>query len=146
MSGRTSSEVERALELTPVPSRRVVSGSSYGSSSVGFVIGCIGIFLSPTSQNRAELWYAAKHRLAEFFYARAQSVPTLITLLPRAGISAAALFGFWNPPVGGGGVGVQFRDGAFFNTNGTLTGFSRGTLLANVALALVRLMIVMTSL
>ncbi|KAF8748747.1 hypothetical protein RHS01_10594 [Rhizoctonia solani] len=52
--------------------------------------------------NRAELWYAAKHRLAEFFYARTQSFPTLITLLPRAGISAAALFAFWNPPVGVG--------------------------------------------
>ncbi|KAJ1304135.1 hypothetical protein OPQ81_008536 [Rhizoctonia solani] len=146
MSGRTSSEVERALELTPVPSRRIVSGSSYGSSSVGFVLGCLGIFLSPTSSNRSELWYAAKHRLAEFCYARVQSFPTLITLLPRAGIAAASLFAFWNPPVGGGGLGVQFRDGAFFNTNGTLTGFSRGTLLANVALTLVRLMIVFSSL
>ncbi|KAG8695297.1 hypothetical protein FRC11_001581, partial [Ceratobasidium sp. 423] len=146
MSGRTSSEVERALELTPVPSRRVVSGSSYGSSSVGFVLGCLGIFLSPSSTNRAELWYAAKHRLAEFCYSRAQTFPTLITLLPRAGIAAASLFAFWNPPVGGGGLGVQFRDGAFFNTNGTLTGFSRGTLLANVALTLLRVLVVFTSL
>ncbi|GAB1526149.1 hypothetical protein RhiTH_009315 [Rhizoctonia solani] len=146
MSGRTSSEVERALDLTPVQSRRIVSGSSHGSSSVGFMIGCIGIFLSPTSQNRAELWYAAKHRLAEFFYARTQSFPTLITLLPRAGISAAALFAFWNPPVGGGGVGVQFRDGAFFRTDGSLTGFSRGTLLANVVVALLRLLVIMSSL
>ncbi|KAH7325174.1 hypothetical protein B0J17DRAFT_235710 [Rhizoctonia solani] len=145
MSGRTSSEVERALELTPMPSRRVVSSSSYGSSSVGFVLGCIGIFLSPTS-NRSELWYAAKHRLAEFCYARVQSFPTLITLLPRAGIAAASLFAFWNPPIGGGGQTVQFRDGAFFNTNGTLTGFSRGTLMANVALTLFRLLMVFTSL
>ncbi|EUC58251.1 transmembrane protein, putative [Rhizoctonia solani AG-3 Rhs1AP] len=146
MSGRTSSEVERALDLTPVASRRVVSGSSYGSSSVGFVLGCLRIFLSPTSSNRSELWYAAKHRLAEFCYSRTQSFPTLLTLLPRAGIAGASLFAFWNPPVGGGGLGVQFRDGAFFNSNGTLTGFSRGTLLANVALTLFRLMLVMTSL
>ncbi|KAG9083083.1 hypothetical protein FRC06_004703, partial [Ceratobasidium sp. 370] len=168
MSGRTSSEVERQLDISlgPLESRRV-SGSSGSSAAVGRVVSWVRTFghgqhVHPhahsekrDTQSEGSDYSDASGRwttdgLAEWFYARTQGAPTVATLIPRAGICAAALFSFWEPQAigavsGGAGVGGM-RDGAFFRSNGTLTGFARGVLLANVAWVLARALLVLFSL
>ncbi|KAG9089162.1 hypothetical protein FS749_001576 [Ceratobasidium sp. UAMH 11750] len=167
MSGRTSSEVERQLDITlgPLESRRV-SGSSGSSAAVGRVVSWVRAFghgqhVHPHAHSEKRdaqsesSEYSASGRwttdgLAEWFYARTQGAPTVATLVPRAGICAAALFSFWEPQTvgaGSGGVGVAgLRDGAFFRSNGSLTGFARGVLLANIAWVLARALLVLFSL
>ncbi|KAG8795035.1 hypothetical protein FRC12_018844 [Ceratobasidium sp. 428] len=163
MSGRTSSEVERQLEISPLESRRV-SGSSGSSAAVGRVVSWVRAFghgqhvhpstavaqsekreAQPDDSYSTTSGQWTTDGLAEWFYARTQGAPTVATLIPRAGIAAAALFAFWEPQVGAG-RGATIRDGAFFRSNGTLTGFARGVLLANVAWVLVRSLIVLASL
>lgn len=163
MSGRTSSEVERALEITPVQSRRIASGTSSVASSVGKVLGWItSVFRrksrnggsrraekspqgespsTPTrSQRGQDRW--TPDGLAEWCYARSQAGPEAVTLLPRTGISGALLFAFWAPQAGAGAA-VAMRDGTFFRGDGSLTGFARGVLLANVAWGILRVSLVL---
>jgi hypothetical protein len=156
ISGRTSSEVERQLDITPTQSRRVPSGSS--GSSVGRVVSWMKA--ARGKEIRSEKRDSAVEReteasngqwstdgLAEWFYARSQSSVAVCTLIPRAGISAAALFSFWDTQAVGGvaGGGPGGRDGAFFRANGTLTGFARGVLVANVAWVVARALLVLVS-
>ncbi|KAF8597377.1 hypothetical protein BDV93DRAFT_610407 [Ceratobasidium sp. AG-I] len=167
MSGRTSAEVERALEITPVQSRRIPSGTSSVASSVGKVLGWVmSVFRrgqrggdrrrgekreggsSPSTPTRRDggrsIW--STDGFAEWCYARSQSGPEAVTLLPRAGIAGALLFAFWSPQSGAGvGSGVNMRDGAFFRGNGALTGFARGVLLANVAWSVARVLLVLAA-
>ncbi|QRW10171.1 transmembrane protein [Ceratobasidium sp. AG-Ba] len=155
MSGRTSSEVERQLDIH-LESRRV-SASSSSSAAVGRVVSWVKAFgghghhVHPHAEKRSDSssvrtgatrW--TTDGLAEWFYARVQSGPTVSTLVPRAGISAAALFAFWVPQAGTSATGM--RDGAFFRSNGTLTGFARGVLIANVAWILARVLLLLISL
>ncbi|KAG9119946.1 hypothetical protein FRC07_004792, partial [Ceratobasidium sp. 392] len=160
-SGRTSAEVERQLDISPLDNRRV-SGSSGSSAAVGRVVSWVRAFghgqhVHPHGQQQQQnekpeegseysgtsaRW--TTDGLAEWCYARSQAAPTVATLVPRAGIAAAALFSFWAPQTSGRG-GTEMRDGAFFRSNGTLTGFARGVLLANVAWVLARALVVLFS-
>ncbi|KAK0441260.1 uncharacterized protein EV420DRAFT_1580522 [Desarmillaria tabescens] len=74
--------------------------------------------------------------LAETFWFYAQNLPTVVLLLPRAGISLALLLEFWEPQVGEvvlADAGINNRDGTFFRAGGALTDYARGVLIANAA-------------
>ncbi|KIY67542.1 hypothetical protein CYLTODRAFT_422421 [Cylindrobasidium torrendii FP15055 ss-10] len=74
--------------------------------------------------------------LAETFWYYAQNLPTVSLLLPRAGLCLALLLTFWNPQAGGvaqADSGLGSRDGTFFHDDGSLTGYSKGVLVTNVA-------------
>jgi hypothetical protein len=84
--------------------------------------------------------------IAEQCYFYAQNLPTVLSLLPRAAICLVLLFTF---SLSGGGVasGVSQRDTTFFtSTDGTLTTYAKGVLLANAAWTAWRLVLVMVSL
>jgi hypothetical protein len=79
-----------------------------------------------------------------FFYS--QNLPTITSLLPRAALCLALLFTF-ALPTEGEASGVSFRDPTFFHTsNGTLTAYGRGVLIANAAWAAWRALVVLGSL
>lgn len=75
--------------------------------------------------------------LAETFWFYSQNLPTVALLLPRAGLCVALLLSYSsaNPEyVGLIEAGFNGRDTTFFRTsNGTLTDYARGVLLANAA-------------
>ncbi|KAK0437348.1 hypothetical protein EV421DRAFT_1892211 [Armillaria borealis] len=74
--------------------------------------------------------------LAETFWFYAQNLPTVALLLPRAAISLALLLEFWEPQVGEivlADAGIDNRDGTFFRSDGALTRYARGVLIANAA-------------
>lgn len=87
--------------------------------------------------------------LAETFYYYAQNLPTVALLLPRAGLCLALLLTFSAPQAGIialADIGVSHRDGTFFRkSNGTLTNYARGILLANAAWAAWRILVLLTS-
>lgn len=55
--------------------------------------------------------------------------PTVVLLLPRAGLSLALLLLFGTTAYGTAVGPATERDSAYFNLNGTLTGFAIGVLL-----------------
>ncbi|KAI0272097.1 hypothetical protein BGY98DRAFT_1179220 [Russula aff. rugulosa BPL654] len=72
--------------------------------------------------------------LAETCYFYAQNLPTIVTLLPRAGLALALLLSFLNPE--------NFpeyranRDGTFYDKNtGALSAYAKGVSIANAAWA-----------
>ncbi|KAI0065128.1 hypothetical protein BV25DRAFT_1836476 [Artomyces pyxidatus] len=91
--------------------------------------------------------------LAETCYFYAQNLPTVATLLPRAGIALTVLLSFYSPEQLPGGVplgdvdqSLSNRDGTFFDqTTGTLSGYAKGVLIANAAWTAWRAMVLLLS-
>ncbi|KAF9261619.1 hypothetical protein L218DRAFT_930422 [Marasmius fiardii PR-910] len=87
--------------------------------------------------------------LAETFYFYAQNLPTVALLLPRAGLSLALLLAFWTTDPNAQALADQGletgRDATFFHRDGTLTGYARGVLAANVAWTVWRTLVLMLS-
>ena len=91
--------------------------------------------------------------LAETCYFYAQNLPTIVTLLPRAGLALALLLSFFSPVQLPDGLSlpdvdqaITHRDGAFFNTNtGALSGYAKGVLITNAAWAAWRTLVLLLS-
>ncbi|GAA5849594.1 hypothetical protein JCM9279_007281 [Rhodotorula babjevae] len=73
-----------------------------------------------------------------------QNWPTVLLLLPRAGITVAVLLLF-STTAYGTSTSTTARDSAFFDADGTLSRFSAGVLLANAAWAAWRLGVVVVA-
>lgn len=74
-------------------------------------------------------WRRTRERRRSPFHSLADW-PTVILLIPRAGLSLALLLLFGTTAYGSSTIGATDRDSAYFNPNGTLTGFAQGFLLA----------------
>ncbi|KAI0263628.1 hypothetical protein BC834DRAFT_844491 [Gloeopeniophorella convolvens] len=91
--------------------------------------------------------------LAETCYFYAQNLPTVTTLLPRAGLALALLLAFWSPAHLPGGLALPQvdpalarRDGTFFDgRTGALKGYAKGVLVANAAWAAWRALVLLYS-
>ena len=87
--------------------------------------------------------------LAETFYFYSQNLPTVALLLPRAGLCLALLFAFSSPDpdvVALADAGLSRRDGTFFRaSDGTLTDYARGVLIANAAWTAWRVLVLLIS-
>ena len=91
--------------------------------------------------------------LAETCHFYSQNLPTVVTLLPRAGLSLALLLSFSSPEQLPGGLAVSDisqsigkRDGTFFDlTNGALSGYAKGVLIANAAWTAWRILVLLVS-
>lgn len=88
--------------------------------------------------------------LAETAYYYSQNWPTVVLLVPRAALSLALLLAFWTPQPGALALidaGISQRDGTFFRaSDGTLTNYARGVLIANAAWTAWRMLVVLLSL
>jgi hypothetical protein len=90
---------------------------------------------------------------AETCYFYAQNLPTIVTLLPRAGLALALLLSFFSPEQLPGGLSlsdvdqsIARRDGTFFDKNtGTLSPYAKGVLIANAAWAAWRTLVLLFS-
>ena len=75
-------------------------------------------------------------------------MPTVIFLLPRAALCLAALFAFSGPTAlaaaDNGEIPIG-RDTTFFNGQGNLTSYARGTLIANAVWAMWRTLVLLVS-
>ncbi|KAG6848535.1 hypothetical protein H0H93_016245 [Arthromyces matolae] len=87
--------------------------------------------------------------LAETFWFYSQNLPTVALLLPRAGLALALLLTFSTPQVGEVALtdaGIHPRDSTFFRTtDGTLTNYARGVLIANAAWTAWRALVLIAS-
>ncbi len=91
--------------------------------------------------------------LAETCYFYAQNLPTIVTLLPRAGLALALLLSFFSPENLPGGLSlsdvdqsIARRDGTFFDKNtGALSSYAKGVLIANAAWAAWRTLVLLLS-
>jgi hypothetical protein len=91
--------------------------------------------------------------LAETCFFYAQNLPTIVTLLPRAGLALALLLSFFSPERLPGGLSlsdidqsIARRDGTFFDkSTGALTGYAKGVLIANAAWAAWRVLVLLLS-
>jgi len=91
--------------------------------------------------------------LAETCYFYAQNLPTIVTLLPRAGLALALLLSFFSPENLPGGLSlsdvdqsIARRDGTFFDKNtGALSAYAKGVLIANAAWAAWRTLVLLFS-
>ena len=87
--------------------------------------------------------------LAETFWYYSQNLPTVALLLPRAALALALLLTFWSPQAGElalTDMGVRPRDGTFFRaSDGTLTDYARGVLIANAAWTAWRILVLLIS-
>ena len=87
--------------------------------------------------------------LAETFWFYSQNLPTVALLLPRAGLSLALLLAFSKPNpefVAVAQVGFNARDKTFFRaSDGTLTDYARGILIANAAWTAWRILVLFMS-
>ena len=91
--------------------------------------------------------------LTETCYLYAQNLPTIVTLLPRAGLALALLLSFFNPENLPGGLSlsdvdqsIARRDGTFFDKNtGALSAYAKGVLIANAAWAAWRTLVLLLS-
>ncbi|GAA5914795.1 hypothetical protein JCM6882_007275 [Rhodosporidiobolus microsporus] len=70
-----------------------------------------------------------------------QNWPTVLLLVPRAGLSVAVLLLYSTTAYGSSDALTISRDTAYFGGNGTLTGFASGVLFANAAWAAWRLLV-----
>ncbi|KAL5501121.1 hypothetical protein ACEPAH_9508 [Sanghuangporus vaninii] len=81
-----------------------------------------------------------------FFYG--QNLPTVALLLPRAALCVAILLAFSSAPPEDralAALGLMKRDRTFFRADGSLSGYARVVLLANVAWAAWRVLVLLTS-
>ena len=81
-----------------------------------------------------------------FFYA--QNLPTVVLLLPRAALCLALLLTFGTAQLSADELadsGIQNRDSTYFRTDGSLTDYSRGVLIANAAWTAWRVLILILS-
>ncbi|KAF9074125.1 hypothetical protein BDP27DRAFT_1214782 [Rhodocollybia butyracea] len=86
--------------------------------------------------------------MAETFWFYSQNLPTVALLLPRAGLSLALLFNFSSPVPDGialADAGISLRDATYFRSDGALTDYARGVLIANAAWTAWKIMILLTS-
>ncbi|KAF8465157.1 hypothetical protein DFH94DRAFT_360910 [Russula ochroleuca] len=91
--------------------------------------------------------------LAETCYFYAQNLPTIVTLLPRAGLALALLLSFFSPENLPGGLtlsdvdqSIARRDGTFFDkSTGALTAYAKVVLIANAAWAAWRTLVLLLS-
>jgi hypothetical protein len=91
--------------------------------------------------------------LAETCYFYAQNLPTIVTLLPRAGLALALLLSFFSPENLPGGLtlsdvdqSIARRDGTFFDkSTGALSAYAKGVLIANAAWAAWRTLVLLLS-
>ncbi|KAF8319490.1 uncharacterized protein EI90DRAFT_3132601 [Cantharellus anzutake] len=86
--------------------------------------------------------------IAETCYWYSQNLPTVVLLLPRAALCLAALFAFSGPTaraVADNGELPVGRDTTFFNGQGLLTSYARGSLIANAVWTLWRVMVLLIS-
>ena len=91
--------------------------------------------------------------LAETCYLYAQNLPTIVTLLPRAGLALALLLSFFCPENLPGGLSlwdvdqsIGRRDGTFFDKNtGALSTYAKCVLITNAAWAAWRTLILLFS-
>jgi len=87
--------------------------------------------------------------LAESFWFYSQNLPTVALLLPRAGLSLALLLAFSKPNpefVGMAEAGFNPRDRTFFRaSDGTLSDYARGVLIANAAWTAWRILVLIVS-
>lgn len=87
--------------------------------------------------------------MAETFWFYSQNLPTVGLLLPRAGLSLAVLLAFSSPDAGivalaDAGISSH-RDSTYFRSDGGLTSYARGVLIANAAWTAWRALIVLWS-
>ena len=85
-----------------------------------------------------------KSGIAETCFFYSQNLPTVLMLLPRAGLSMALLFAFSKPPAFPTPM-ISLRDQTFFKSDGSLTDYARGVLFANAAWTAWRLLVLMAS-
>jgi hypothetical protein len=85
-----------------------------------------------------------KSGIAETFFFYSQNLPTVVMLLPRAGLSMALLFAFSSPSAFDI-PSVSLRDQTFFRSDGSLTDYARGVLYANAAWTGWRLLVLIAS-
>ena len=93
--------------------------------------------------------HSIRDAIAETCYWYSQNWPTVGLLLPRAGIALALLLTFGSTQadyLALAGVGVSPRDGTFFRTDGALTDYARGVLIANAAWTAWRVLVLLLSL
>ena len=91
--------------------------------------------------------------LAEMCFFYAQNLPTIMTLVPCAGLALALLLSFFSPERLPGGLplsdidqSIVRRDGTFFDrSTGALTGYTEGVLIANAAWAAWRVLVLLLS-
>ncbi|GAA5995328.1 uncharacterized protein JCM10292_005105 [Rhodotorula paludigena] len=74
-----------------------------------------------------------------------QNWPTVLLLLPRAGITVAVLLLYSTTAYGSTTTATTERDSAYFDSDGTLSAFASGVLLANAAWAAWRLALVLVA-
>jgi hypothetical protein len=87
--------------------------------------------------------------IAETFWFYSQNLPTVALLLPRAGLSLALLLAFTSASpdyVAMLDAGFNSRDGTYFRaSDGTLTSYARGVLIANAAWTAWRVLVLFLS-
>jgi hypothetical protein len=87
--------------------------------------------------------------IAETFWFYAQNLPTVALLLPRAGLSLALLLAFTSASpdyVAMLEAGFNRRDETYFSaSDGTLTAYARGVLIANAAWTAWRVLVLLLS-
>lgn len=87
--------------------------------------------------------------ISETFWFYSQNLPTVALLLPRAGLSLALLFAFTSASpdyVAMLEAGFNRRDGTYFRaSDGTLTDYARGVLIANAAWTAWRVLVLLLS-
>ena len=109
-------------------------------------------FVSPNAVLRSAEG-SLRDALAETCYFYAQNLPTIVTLLPRAGLALALLLSFFSPENLPGGLSlsdvdqsIARRDGTFFDKNtGALSTYAKGVLIANAAWAAWRTLVLLFS-
>ena len=88
---------------------------------------------------------AWKSGIAETCFFYSQNLPTVVILLPRAGLSMGLLFAFSKPVPAFTVSNVAMRDETFFRPDGSLTAYARGVLFANAAWTAWRLLVLIAS-
>ncbi|OCH90396.1 hypothetical protein OBBRIDRAFT_730906 [Obba rivulosa] len=86
--------------------------------------------------------------IAETAYYYSQNLPTVALLVPRAALALALLLTFTRPQpddLALADAGINPRDGTFFRTDGTLTRYARGVLIANAAWTAWRMLVLFMS-
>ncbi|KAG1729358.1 uncharacterized protein EDB91DRAFT_1060049 [Suillus paluster] len=87
--------------------------------------------------------------IAETFWFYSQNLPTVALLLPRAGLSLTLLFAFTSASpdyVAMLEAGLNLRDATYFRaSDGTLTDYARGVLIANAAWTAWRVLVLLLS-
>lgn len=89
-----------------------------------------------------------RNGMAETFWFYSQNLPTVALLLPRAALSLALLLEFSAPDIGVvalADAGASHRDNTYFRSDGALTNYARGVLIANAAWTAWRALIVLWS-